>query len=243
MTPLRRQPRLPAPGPGNDRTEEGQGAEAHSVRDRTGYVYQELRQRILEGLFRPSETLTEVTIAAELGVSRSTIRKALLKLESDRLVVIEENKRARVRWFSMEEVLQCLEVREVLEGFVIRQSAPLLGTGELGEMRAILADMTRCIETRDLLQYSQHNWRFHDVVYRLCPNRQAVEMTMAIKNQLKRYNIKTILIRKRAEDSLDEHRGILAALERGDADEAEALMRCHIANLRELLGRHRELLL
>jgi DNA-binding GntR family transcriptional regulator len=186
--------------------------------------------------------LTELTLAKELGVSRNTIRKALLKLESEHLVVIEENKRARVRWFSLDEVMQYLEVREVLEGLVARQSAPHLGEADLAEMRTILREMARCLEARDFLQYSQHNWRFHDVIYRVCPNRPAVEMTMAIKQQLKRYNIKTVLIQGRGDDSFGEHTKILAALERRDTDEAEMLMRQHIANMRTVLREHHALL-
>ncbi len=213
------------------------------MRDQTNQVHQVLRQRILDGIFRPSESLTEVTLAAELGASRATIRKALLKLESENLVVIEENKRARVRWFSIEEVMQYLEVRELLEGFVIRQSVPFLANAELKEMRVILAEMKKCLKAHDLIQYSQNNWRFHDVIYRLCPNRPAVEMVMAIKNQLKRYNIKTMLVQGRGEDSLDEHSKILSALGRRDADGAETLMRRHIANLRAVLRKHFELLL
>jgi DNA-binding GntR family transcriptional regulator len=212
------------------------------LRDQTNQVHQELRQRILDGVFRPSESLTEVALATELGVSRNTIRKALLKLENENLVVIEENKRARVRWFTAEEVMQYLEVRELLEGFVIRQSMPFLGKGELAEMRAILSEMKKCLEARELVQYSQHNWRFHDAVYRVCPNRPAVDMIMVIKNQLKRYNIKTILIQGRGENSLEEHGRILSALEGRDADRAEELMRQHIANLREVLKSHFELL-
>ena len=213
------------------------------MRDQTNQVHQTLRQRILDGVFRPSQSLTEVALAADLGVSRATVRKALLKLESENLVVIEENKRARVRWFSIEEVMQYLEVRELLEGFVIRQSVPFLTNKELKEMRAILAAMKKCLKAHDLLQYSQNNWRFHDVIYRVCPNRPAVEMVMAIKNQLKRYNIKTMLVQGRGEDSLEEHGKILAALERRDADGAETQMRRHIANLRTILRTHFELLL
>ncbi len=212
------------------------------MRDQTNQVHQELRQRILDGLFRPSESLTEVTLATELGVSRSTIRKALLKLESENLVIIEENKRAKVRWFTIEEVIQYLEVRELLEGFVIRQSLPFLKKVDLKEMRSILSEMKKCLKAGDLIQYSQNNWRFHDVVYRVCPNRPAVDMIMVIKNQLKRYNIKTILIQGRGEDSLDEHSKILTALEGRNAEEAEILMRRHIANLRTVLQKHFELL-
>jgi DNA-binding GntR family transcriptional regulator len=212
------------------------------LRDQTNHVHQELRQRILDGVFRPSESLTEVALATQLGVSRNTIRKALLKLENENLVVIEENKRARVRWFTAEEVMQYLEVRELLEGFAIRQSLPFLGKAQLAEMRSILSEMKKCLEARELVQYSQHNWRFHDAIYRTCPNRPAVNMIIVIKNQLKRYNIKTILIQGRGENSLEEHSKILSALEKQDADEAEKLMRHHIANLREVLKNHFELL-
>jgi DNA-binding GntR family transcriptional regulator len=67
-------------------------------------------------------------------------------------------------------------------------------------------------------------------------------MTMSIKNQLKRYNIKTMLIQGRGEDSLDEHGKILSALERRDAEAAETMMRRHIANLRTVLEKHFDLL-
>ena len=212
------------------------------MRDQTNQAYQEIRQRILDGVYRPSESLTEVTLALELGVSRNTIRKALLKLESENLVLIEDNKRTRVRSFSIEEVMQYLEVRELLEGLVVRQSVPFLGEKELDEMRAILAEMRECLEAHHPLQYSQQNRRFHEVVYRVCPNRPAVEMTRVIKNQLRRYNIKTILVQGRGDDSFAEHSRILAALERRDAEGAEALMRRHIANLRTVLQNHFELL-
>ncbi len=212
------------------------------MRDQTNQVHKELRQRILDGVFRPSESLIEVALAAELGVSRNTVRKALLKLENENLVVIEENKRARVRWFTADEVMQYLEVRELLEGFVIRRSLPFLSKADLAEMRAILSEMKKCLDARELVQYSQHNWRFHEAVYRVCPNRPAVDMIKVIKNQLKRYNIKTILVQGRGEESLEEHRRILSALEERNPDKAEESMRRHIANLREVLKSHFELL-
>jgi DNA-binding GntR family transcriptional regulator len=212
------------------------------LRDQTSQVLQEIRKRIFDGVFLPSESLTELTLSEELGVSRNTVRKALLKLESEKLVIIEENKRARVRWFSIEEIIQYLEIRELLEGFMIRQSMPFLGDGEIEEMRTILAEMQKCLEARDLLQYSRHNGRFHDVIYRVCPNRPAVEMTTMIKNQLKRYNIKTILIQGRGEDSLDEHKKIFSAIERRDLDGAAAMMRRHITNFRTVLQNHFDVL-
>lgn len=212
------------------------------MRDQTTRVHRQVRQRILDGVYRPSESLPEMALALELKASRNTVRKALLKLESEHLVVIEENKSARVRSFSLEEVLHYLEVREVLEGLVIRQSVLRLVEADLAELRAILAEMSRCLAAHEFLQYSRGNWQFHEVLYRACPNRPAVEMIMAIKHQLARYNLKTVLFPGRGDRSLDEHREILGALERRDADTAEALGRQHIANLRGLLRENHALL-
>jgi DNA-binding GntR family transcriptional regulator len=206
------------------------------LRNQTNNVYHELRQRILDGFYRPSESLTELSLAEDFGVSRNTIRKALLKLESENLVIIEENKRARVRRFSLEEAIQYLDVRELLEGLVIRQSLPFLGPAELEEMRSALAEMKTCLAAQELLQYSQQNWRFHDVVYRACPNRPAVEMIMTIKNLLK-------LVPGRGENSFKEHSNILQALEQGNGEEAEAMMNRHISGLKTVLQKNFELLL
>jgi DNA-binding GntR family transcriptional regulator len=213
------------------------------LRNQTNNVYHELRQRILDGFYRPTESLTELSLAEDFGVSRNTIRKALLKLESENLVIIEENKRARVRRFSLEEAIQYLDVRELLEGLVIRQSLPFLGPAELEEMRSALAEMKTCLDAQELLQYSQQNWRFHDVVYRACPNRPAVEMIMTIKNLLKQCNIRTVLVPGRGENSFKEHSNILQALEQGNGEEAEAMMNRHISGLKTVLQKNYGLLL
>ncbi|MFA6505835.1 MAG: GntR family transcriptional regulator [Treponemataceae bacterium] len=213
------------------------------MRNQTNYAYEEIKKRILEGIYHPQESLTEIALSNDLSVSRNTVKKALLKLESENLVIIEESKRARVRSFSIDEMIQYLELRELVEGYVIRRSVLLLADADLAEMRGILAEMHRCLEAHELLEYSKNNWRFHEVIYRVCPNRPAVEMTLEIKNQFKRYNVKTILIKGRDENSYAEHCRILEALERRDVDAAEKLMRQHVANMSEVLRKNSALLL
>lgn len=61
------------------------------------------------------------------------------------------------------------------------------GEAELAEMESILAIMKEKLAAGELKDYSDGNRRFHDVVYRICPNRPAVEIVLSIKNQLKRY--------------------------------------------------------
>ncbi len=212
-------------------------------REHTSRVYEEIRQRILEGVYGPSESLPELTLAGELSVSRHTVRKALLKLERENLVVIEENKRARVRAFSIDEIEHYLEVRELLEGLIVRQSLAHLERARVDRLRAILADMRKCLDDHRLLQYSALNTAFHETIYDACPNRPAVDLTRTIKNQLKRYNLKTILIEGRGTRSIAEHGRILAAIEQGNGRAAERAMRAHIANVRKILHAHHAMLI
>lgn len=212
------------------------------MRNQTNQAYQAIRSGILEGLYKPAESLTELTLAQELGVSRNTIKKALLKLESENLVVIEDNKRAMVRSFSVDEVLQYLRVRELLEGLVIREAIPRIAEADVSEMETILAAMKLSLESGDLKGYSEGNWRFHEVIYRNCPNRPAVEIVLSIKNQLKRYNVKTIFIPGRGSHSYEEHRHILDAIGARDADKAELLLRKHVASMRDVIKQYYELL-
>lgn len=205
------------------------------LHNQTTRTYTEIKRRIMEGILHPSESLTEMTLAQELGVSRNTVKKALLMLERENLVVIEESKRARVKSFSLEEMVQYLQVRELLEGFIIKEAVPLLTEKQIGTMRSILAEMKQCYEAHELVEYSQRNWRFHDVIYQACPNKPAVEMTLSIKNQFKRYNVRTILIKGRDDASFSEHCAILDAIEKRNAGEAQQLMMLHISNMSAVL--------
>jgi DNA-binding transcriptional regulator YhcF (GntR family) len=104
------------------------------LRNQTSQAYQVIRDKILGGVYRPAESLTELALAQELGASRNTVKKALLRLASENLVVIEENKRAMVRSFSIDEVLQNLRVREVLEGLIAREAIPAMSDADFEEM-------------------------------------------------------------------------------------------------------------
>ena len=212
------------------------------MRSQTSQVYEEIKSRIMDGRYHPSETLTELALSAEFAVSRNTVKKALLMLQSDNLVVIEESKRARVRSFSLEEMTQYLSLRELIESFIVRESVPFLSEADLAEMHAILDEMERCYREHNLLEYSKNNWRFHDVIYRACPNKPAVEMTLAIKNQFKRFNVRTILIPGRDDSSFKEHKAIMDALDRRDAATAATMMGTHIANMAAVLKKHYSIL-
>lgn len=80
------------------------------------------------------------------------------------------------------------------------------------------------------------------MIYRVCPNRTAVDVTGRLKDQMRKYNSKTILVPGRDEQSYAEHLAILNAIKKKDAAEAEACIRQHIRNIRSTFENHYSLL-
>jgi DNA-binding GntR family transcriptional regulator len=208
----------------------------------TSVVHDSLREKIMKGDYSPSESLPEQDLAQQYSVSRNTIKKVLLMLEKENLVVLERNKGAKVRSYSMAEVLEFLELRSCLEGFIAKLAVPAMKPENIEQMREVLVEMKGHYERRELLQYSACNQRFHQALYDACPNRTLVEMTMNLKRQMSKYNTKTILIPGRDYQSMAEHEAIFIAVTASDSAGAAALVSRHILNVRKTFEEHFALL-
>ena len=188
----------------------------------TTTVYNKIKAQIEGGEYSPAQSLTEAALAQEHGVSRNTIKKALLMLENDGYVTMDLNKGAKVASYSKTEVLQFLELREMLEGFIIRLAVPAFKDAEIKKLGKLQ--------------------EFHKIIYAACPNQPAVEVTLRLKNQMKKYNSKTILIPGRSDHSLQEHTEIYEAIRDRDADRAEICIKKHIHNVRDVFEQYYALL-
>ena len=205
-------------------------------------VYEDLRAKIMSGDLFPSSSLTETDLATQYRVSRNTVKKALLMLEGENLVLIEPNKGAKVRSYSLTEVLEHLEVRGLLEGFIVRLAVPNISSKQIESLEEILKEMHICNDQRRLVDYSECNLRFHGIVCDACPNRTLVDISTGLHIQMSKYNTKTTLIPGRAEESMVEHEAIFAAVKAKDAVLAEEMVRKHIENVRKVFAENYRLL-
>lgn len=210
--------------------------------NQTTIVYEHLKKRIEQGYYSPAESLPEIELANEYNVSRNTIKKALLMLEKDAFVTIEQNKGAKVRSYSKVEVLEYLELRKELEGFIIRLAVPHFDSRTIKKLDLLMAEMAEHKSRSDLMAYSRCNLKFHDTIYAVCPNRTVIEVTTHLKNQMRKYNSKTILTPGRDECSYQEHKAILDAIRQKDPELAEVHMRQHIRNVRKTFEEYYSLL-
>lgn len=212
------------------------------MKNQTIDVYHMVKEKILNGEYLPSASLTETDLSNQFGVSRNTVKKVLLMLEKENLVTITLNKSAKVRAFTSDEVLKYLEVREVLEGLIVKKVVEQITDEQIAKLENILKMMESNLQNKELLEYSKYNQLFHSLIYEACPNEEAVNITITLKNQISKYNMKTILIPGRDVQSFTEHSAILNAIKRKDAESAEVLMRNHISNIRKMFRDHYTLL-
>jgi DNA-binding GntR family transcriptional regulator len=205
-------------------------------------VLERLRALILTGEYGPEERLIEEQLAERLGVSRTPVRQALTMLEAEGLVEITPNRGATVCSFSIEDVWDIYDLRAVLEGHAARRAAGRIERRELERLRELAREMEGLPgqfddheeEIRALVALNQG---FHGTIVEASRNRRLerlINRTVEIPLMFKAFYWYTSHERT---ISNHYHRQILEALENGDADRAEIIMREHVYEGRDFVIR------
>jgi DNA-binding GntR family transcriptional regulator len=205
-------------------------------------ILERLRALILTGEYGPDERLIEEQLAERLGVSRTPVRQALTMLEAEGLVEIEPNRGATVCSFSIDDVWDIYDLRAVLEGHAARRAAGRVERRELEYLRELTGEMEGLAgrfddheeEIRALVGLNQE---FHGTIVRASRNRRLgrlINRTVEIPLMFKAFFWYTPHERI---ISNHYHRQILEALEGGDADRAEIIMREHVYEGRDFVLR------
>jgi len=189
----------------------------------------------MEGVYTPRQRMIETDLAPILGVSRATLRAALLRLQHAGFVEIQPNRGAQVRAFSVEEATRILQVREVLEGLAAGLAAEKATAAQLAELHDIVVEMEKTLTADDLLGHLPLVGRFHQRLIEMAGNEFIDQFLSMLRAPLIRHQFRVILVPGRKDASLAEHREILSYLAGRDATGAERAMRRHIAALRNSL--------
>ena len=194
-----------------------------------------LRDAITCGRLMPNERLIEADLAGQYRVNRAHIRTALAMLDQEGLVVREKNRGARVRAITDAEALEIAGTRLVLEVMVARQAAERASAADRKALREIESEMRAAVGAKDYSRFSQLNGTLHREIQRIAGNATASRILDTLKSHLVRLQYRVILLPGRPQSSLAEHRAIVDALCKGDADAAEAAMRRHLESFTHLL--------
>ena len=193
------------------------------------YVYRELRHRIITKQVKAGQRLPEVNIAVQMGVSRTPVREALRRLESEGLVDIVPNSGARLAAPSRREVENAYVVREQLECLAVRLAAQTVAEKHFRRLDEIVEAEESAFRERNLELYLEINESFHRIIAESTGNRI---LATYVENILARTNVYIVFYDPFYEDecnpSIAEHKALLRALRDHDGVLAERLMREHL---------------
>lgn len=213
--------------PNEARPSTGEQAKQHALA--------QLRQAILHGEMAPAQRLVENELAEQFGVTRASIRAALIDLEAQGLVERIRNRGSRVRVVSVEEAVAITECRMVLEGLCAAKAAVTSSDEQLARLTDLGAAMTKAVADGEPMTYSELNQELHARIQEFSGQRTAVELLERLNAQLVRHRFQLALRPGRPQHSLNEHLAMIEAIRARDPQAAEAAVRAHLTSVIEAL--------
>ena len=180
-------------------------------------VYERVLARIHSGEFAPGTRLSDVALAEDLGVSRTPVREALLRLSRERIVAADLGHGFVVRPLVPDEVRDAYPILWTLEGLALRLS-PTLPSETVAALDALTASMENAGVDWDALLRLDREW--HALLLSRCPNEPLLTMIETLKNNLVRYERAYMQEAGNVRQSVSHHARVTAALADGDVDAA-----------------------
>lgn len=189
-------------------------------------AYAQLRAAIREGQFQPGERLREVDVAERLALSRTPVREALRKLESDGIVEHRPRIGAVIRTLSRPEVVELYEMRLVLERTAAEMAAKHASAAEIDALEGLNAQIGTAKDNAQ--RASALNQKFHHCIYLATRNRFLLESARALNNALMLLGPTTLADEARIKTVHTQHQDIIAALRDGDPLAAGTAAETHL---------------
>ncbi|MER7504359.1 GntR family transcriptional regulator [Nonomuraea pusilla] len=201
----------------------------------TDQVFESVRRAIHSGELRPGQLYSVYQLAAELKVSRTPVREAMLRLAEAGLVRFERSRGFRVLRSDPKEIAEVFHLRLLLEVPAARLAAHRRDPALLQAMRAELEEMREAAAAHDEPRFMRHDAAFHRLLLQGGRNGKLVGIVDNLRDATITLGASTVDRSRSLPDIAREHEPILAALEAGDAEAVAAAMRSHIGHTGELL--------
>ena len=209
------------------RQREGELPEAQRL-SQTQRAYHELRRRILDNELTPDAHYLEQELADILGMSRTPVREALIRLSEERLVEVRPRHGARIVPVSAEDMLEIYELLTELESLAARKVAERgLKPAQIGRFDAVVNEMENALQRDDLAAWARSDETFHALLVELCGNSRLAQVVATFRDQAHRARMLTLKLRPKPVDSNREHAAVVEAIRRRDGATASAVHRRH----------------
>ncbi|CAM2991096.1 MULTISPECIES: GntR family transcriptional regulator [Vibrio] len=198
-------------------------------------VYCHIFDAILEQRLPPATKLNEEALAEIFGVSRTIIRRALLRLSMEQVVSIRPNRGAMVSAPTKEEAKQIIKAREVMELAIVELAVEHTTTAKIDECRRLVEKENEAFDNGDYGKGLRLSGEFHIKLAEMANNAPLLAFQRSLVSQT------SLLIAQyetgnHSNCSQDEHTQLLDTIESGDTEQAISLMEAHLSHIRSKLN-------
>lgn len=201
-------------------------------------VYRSLKDAIFSGYYRQGQRLTELEVAADLGVSRTPVREAFRKLELEGLVHYESGKGITVTYLTTEDMLEVYSIMVALEGMGARLAAQHVDAESCECLKQLLVELEAAQDSGDAELTRVRHEALNRQIFAMTRNRRLEELLALYNNYVTM--VQTGSWEGRLWQIKEEHRALVGAICRGDRLAAEQIMRTHIEHSLEAYVRRGE---
>ncbi|MFF8814146.1 GntR family transcriptional regulator [Streptomyces pactum] len=197
-------------------------------------VYAHVKQAVLDRRYEGGTLLTEGGLADAVGVSRTPVREALLRLEAEGLLKLYPKKGALVLPVSAQEIADVVETRLLVEEHAVRRAVPA-PEPLVTRLEELLEEQRRHAATGDLAALAVSDRCFHAEIVRNAGNAILARLYDQLRDRQLRMGVAVMHAQPdRVAKNIAEHTEILDALRAGDADGAASVVRRHVGWVRSL---------
>ncbi|MFQ5586647.1 MAG: GntR family transcriptional regulator [Thermodesulfobacteriota bacterium] len=194
-----------------------------------------VKEAVIKGRLKPGERVPEPELAERFGVSRTPIREAFRQLESEGFLTITPRKGAVVSPITDKDVREFYTIKSLLEGFAARSACPTFTDTEIKRMEALNEQMEKLAEKDDFKGFFKLDNQFHDIFLRACGNVKLCNLANSLAQQFERFRITSLSQPGRMKNSVKQHRNIISAFKKRNADLVDKLVRANAEQGGEVL--------
>lgn len=194
-------------------------------------VAEMLREGMRVGDYVPGQRLIEADLIEEFNASRGAVRSSFAMLETEGLVEKVRHRGVRIRSLELDEALEIVEIRAMLESMCVAKAAENASAEDCEVLRHIVAEMGGAVDESDFERYSALNDRLHVAILDISAMKVAPNIVRRLKIQQARFSIRLAMQPHRPSISLPEHREIVEAVCSRDPERARTAMKEHLCSV------------
>lgn len=218
---------------------------AKANRITTPALYQEvasrLRNRIYAQDLKPGEAIDELAIAEEYGISRTPLREALKVLAAEGLVSLEPRRGCTVTELTQQDIDELFPIMALLEGRCAFEAVKKARPADIRKIEDLHEKLEKCAASDDIEKYFETNCVFHELVQKLSGSTWLERITTDLRKFLKLMRGRQLQLPGRMQESLSEHRMLVAAFQNHNPPAAEKIMHDHLMSQYEALLQYDQL--